>query len=155
MTWPASDVNTTNADASTDSPATFRTDVLDLLTKFNLLRNHVTTLGQTVLSRGTAESIRADIAAAPIEPGTSYPIGCVVFANFNNASGGNANINLAYGATTGGISLLATGVALQGTAAYFDFVSGQGTLPGTWRCLGTVNYVNGSHSPSTLWQRIV
>ncbi len=64
MTWPSSDVNTTNADAGTDSPATFRTDVLDLLTKFNLLRNHVSTLGQTLLNRATAALMRADIGAA-------------------------------------------------------------------------------------------
>jgi len=64
MTWPSSNVNTTNADAGTDSPALFRADVLDLLTKFNLLRAHVSTLGQTFLARATAALMRADIGAA-------------------------------------------------------------------------------------------
>lgn len=64
MTWPTENVNTTNADAGTDSPATFRTDMLDLLTKFNLLRSHVSTLGQTLLSRTTAVLMRGDIGAA-------------------------------------------------------------------------------------------
>jgi microcystin-dependent protein len=44
MTYPASDVNTTNMDAGTDFPATARTDLLDLSTKFNLLRNHLSPL---------------------------------------------------------------------------------------------------------------
>ena len=39
MTWPTSDVVRTNADDTTDSPATFRADVLDLIDKFNLMRN--------------------------------------------------------------------------------------------------------------------
>lgn len=64
MTWPSSDVNTTNADAGTDIPATFRTDVLDLLTKFNLLRNHVSSFGQTLLNRATAAVMRGDLGAA-------------------------------------------------------------------------------------------
>lgn len=64
MTWPSSDVVTTNADAGTDSPATFRTDVLDLLQKFNQIRAHVSTLGQTLLSRATAALMRADLGAA-------------------------------------------------------------------------------------------
>lgn len=52
MTWPASDVNTTNADSSGDNPGTFRADVLDLIQKFNQMRNHVSTLWKTILSGG-------------------------------------------------------------------------------------------------------
>lgn len=65
MTYPSSDVNTTNADASIDNPATFRTDVLDLITKFNLLRNHIPTFMQTLLGRTSAALARADLGVAP------------------------------------------------------------------------------------------
>ena len=71
MVWPTSDVNTGNADAGTDNPATFRTDVLDLLTKFNQLRAHVSTFGQTILSCTTAAQVRADLGAQPIPTETS------------------------------------------------------------------------------------
>jgi hypothetical protein len=71
MVWPTSDVNTGNADAGTDNPATFRTDVLDLLTKFNQLRAHVSTLGQTILGRNTPAQVRADLGAQPIPTETS------------------------------------------------------------------------------------
>lgn len=64
MTWPASDVVTTNLDAATDSPATARSDLLDLTTKFNLLRNHVTAFAQTLLNRASAALARADLGAA-------------------------------------------------------------------------------------------
>lgn len=64
MTYPASDVNTTNADATGDNPSLFRVDALDLITKFNLLRNHISTLGQTLLNRATAALMRTDLGAA-------------------------------------------------------------------------------------------
>lgn len=61
MTWPSADVNTTNADAGTDSPATFRTDVLDLLTKFNQMRNHVSAFMQGLLSSASASAARTTL----------------------------------------------------------------------------------------------
>jgi hypothetical protein len=64
MTFPASDVVRTNADAGTDSPATFRTDALDLIDKFNLLRNHFSALAQTLINRSTAALMRTDLGAA-------------------------------------------------------------------------------------------
>lgn len=66
MTWPSSDVNTSNADAGTDSPATFRTDVFDLINKFNVLRSHLSTLGQTLVSRATAALMRGDLGATTV-----------------------------------------------------------------------------------------
>lgn len=64
MTWPASDVGTTNVDATGDSPSTARADFLDLFQKFNQLRNHVSVLGQLLLSRATAALMRTDLGAA-------------------------------------------------------------------------------------------
>nr|WP_315242116.1 hypothetical protein [uncultured Albidiferax sp.] len=52
MTYPSSDVNRANADASTDSPASFRTDVLDLIDKFNLLRNWISDFMRGLLTAG-------------------------------------------------------------------------------------------------------
>ena len=52
MTWPATDVGTTNSDQGTDSPATARADILDLIQKFNQMRAHVDSLMQTILAGG-------------------------------------------------------------------------------------------------------
>jgi hypothetical protein len=83
MTFPASDVVRTNADAGTDSPATFRTDALDLIDKFNLLRNHFSALAQTLINRSTAALMRTDLGAA--------------------ASGANADITSLTTLTAGGL----------------------------------------------------
>ena len=64
MTWPASDVGTTNVDATGDSPSTARADFLDLFQKFNQLRNHVSVLGQSLLNRATSALMRTDLGAA-------------------------------------------------------------------------------------------
>jgi hypothetical protein len=63
MTYPASDVGTTNTDAGTDSPATARTDILDLMTKFNLLRNHISAFMQGHLADASAAAARATLGA--------------------------------------------------------------------------------------------
>jgi hypothetical protein len=64
MTWPASDVVRTNADATTDSPSSFRVDVLDLIDKFNQLRNHVSAFIQALLDDANAPAARATLGAA-------------------------------------------------------------------------------------------
>lgn len=119
MTWPASDVNTTNADASTDSPATFRTDVLDLLTKFNLLRNHVSTFFQGVLSSTTA-------SAAKTALGVTEPLGVgqtlqsltgsrALATTYTNSTGRTIEVNITiYSSSYPGVFRL-TGV-IDGTA---------------------------------------
>jgi hypothetical protein len=62
MTWPAVDVVRTNADSGTDVPATFRTDVLDLIDKFNQVRAHPTTFSQGVLSGVDAAAWRTSLS---------------------------------------------------------------------------------------------
>lgn len=63
MTFPASDVGTGNTDASTDSPAAARSDLLDLMQKFNLLRNHFSPLGKDLVASGNAADACAVLGA--------------------------------------------------------------------------------------------
>lgn len=63
MTYPSSDVSTTDMDAGTDSPATARSSLLDLAQKFNELRNHVGTVMRTMLSATTPADARTAIGA--------------------------------------------------------------------------------------------
>ena len=64
MTWPTVAVATTNCDAGTDVPATFRTDVLDALTKLNQMLAHVSTFAATLLDDTTAAALRTTAGAA-------------------------------------------------------------------------------------------
>lgn len=65
MTFPSSDVGRTNADAGTDVPATYRADALDLIDKFNLLRNHFSTfMAGAINSITDAATGRAALGAA-------------------------------------------------------------------------------------------
>jgi hypothetical protein len=61
MTWPASDVVTTNMDAGTDSLASARADIKDMADKVNQVRNHVTAFAQTVLDDATASDACATL----------------------------------------------------------------------------------------------
>lgn len=44
MTWPSTDVPTTNANAGTDNPQVWREDALDLTQKVNQMRDHLSAL---------------------------------------------------------------------------------------------------------------
>jgi len=67
MTWPTSDVSNTNVSSgtTTGAPAAARLDFKDLIDKFNQLRNHVTTFGQTLIGRSSAALVRDDLSVAP------------------------------------------------------------------------------------------
>lgn len=75
MAWPGSDVNTTNTDAGTDSPAADRADILDLKVKFNQIRNHVSTFMQGLLAAADAAASRVILGtreAAQVQEGVSF-----------------------------------------------------------------------------------
>ena len=67
MTWPTSDVSNTNVSSGTTAgaPAAARLDFKDLIDKFNQLRNHVSTFGQTLIGRSSAALVREDLSVAP------------------------------------------------------------------------------------------
>lgn len=83
MTWPTVAVTTTNTDAGTDSPATARTDILDLMTKSNQMIAHVSTFAATVLDDTSAAAARTTLGAA--------------------ASGANSDITSLTALTAGGL----------------------------------------------------
>jgi hypothetical protein len=64
MVWPTSDINTGNTDAITDSPASARADLLDLIQKFNQLRNHAPAYMQGVLASVDAPAARTALGTA-------------------------------------------------------------------------------------------
>lgn len=61
MAWPGSDVDTTQMDAGTDSPASGRASLLDLAQKLNQMRNHVSAFIQALLDDADAATARATL----------------------------------------------------------------------------------------------
>lgn len=116
MTWPSSDVGTTNADAGTDVPANFRTDALDLINKFNQMRNHATAWGQGWLAAADQAAARtllgSEIATgtAMLFAQTAAPAGWTKSTTHNNkalrvvsgsaSSGGSVSFTTAFASKT-------------------------------------------------------
>jgi hypothetical protein len=61
MAWPNSDVDTTDVDSDLDQPVNARVDLLDLVQKFNQIRNHVTSFAQTFLDDASAGAVLATL----------------------------------------------------------------------------------------------
>lgn len=64
MTWPTSDVSTTNNDAGTDVPANWRADSKDLADKFNQIRNHVSVFMRSLFTAADATAARTALGSA-------------------------------------------------------------------------------------------
>ena len=64
MTWPTVAVNTTNVDQTTDSPATARADILDLIQKCNLMIAQVSAFMGGHLADANAAAARTTLGAA-------------------------------------------------------------------------------------------
>lgn len=78
MTFPSSDVSSTDMDSGGDSPATARLSLLDLVNKFNLFRNHVSSLMQTLLGHSTASAARDTLGVSVVDlvsKSTAYTLG--------------------------------------------------------------------------------
>jgi hypothetical protein len=63
MTFPTTAVNTTNLDASTDSPADARVDILDAVQKLNTIIAEANTAGGVVVLTGSAKIPASTIPA--------------------------------------------------------------------------------------------
>jgi len=61
MTYPTAAVNTANIDASGDSPALARSDILDAITKLNQMIAHTTAFAATLLDDANAATARATL----------------------------------------------------------------------------------------------
>ncbi len=140
MTWPTVDVVTTNTDSGTDSPATARADLLDLIQKFNQLRAHVSAFAATFLDDVDAAAVRITLGV-PAGSGTSTGTNS---GDQTNISGNSATANTA-GNLTGTPAFFApitnslgANVALNNSSTYFDGPSvAQGTS-GKWFASGTI-----------------
>lgn len=111
MTWPASNVSTTNADASTDSPALFRSDVLDLISKFNQIRSHASSLGISLIAVANANDARIAIGAAAGNGG-----GAALEAPWSGITDKPSTL-AGYGITDGGVTTGRVTAAMAGAAA--------------------------------------
>jgi len=61
MTWPTVAVDTTDTDAGTDSPASARADLLDLIQKVNQIIAHVSAFSATYLDDADAAAVRTTL----------------------------------------------------------------------------------------------
>lgn len=83
MTYPISDVDTSQLDAGTDSPAAARSSLLDLAQKFNAMRGFFNTFWQGVLATSSQASARAALDAV----GTADTIAQAAHAATADAAG--------------------------------------------------------------------
>lgn len=73
MTWPTSDIDTTDFDSDTDSPASAQNAIYGMLTALNQMRSHVTSLNQALLELTDVASMRTLLT---ITVPTSYIRSC-------------------------------------------------------------------------------
>ena len=95
MTFPTTAVVTTNLDASTDSPATARSDILDAVQKLNQMIAHTSAFAATLLDDANDADVRITIGAAASGPLSGSGITGAA------ASGANTDITSIDGVTLG------------------------------------------------------
>lgn len=105
MTYPTAAVNTANIDASGDSPALARSDILDAIQKLNQMIAHTTAFAAALLDDANAATARATLGAA--------------------ASGANTDIT-SVGAVTGVTATLGDNTTKLATTAYVKAASTTG-----------------------------
>lgn len=93
MTWPSSDITTTNTDNTGDSPQDARADLLALMVAFNLLRNHVPAFMQGLLDDVDAATARTTLGAAA--SGTNTDITSLGAVTGVTATAGDSSTKLA------------------------------------------------------------
>ncbi len=101
MAYPNSDVNTGNLDAGTDKKQLARADLLDLATKFNLLRNHISAFWRALLAAADAPAVR-DAIDAPSRGGSGASGEWDIDIS-GDAAGVTRNISTSGLATGGGV----------------------------------------------------
>lgn len=144
MTWPSSDVDTTDTDSASDNPANARADILDLMQKFNQLRAHVTAFMQGVLDDADAAAARNSLGLGSLATLNSVATGnvdndAITYAKLQNlttarmlgrTTGGTGDceeISVGTGLTLSALSLAAS-AALQ---AWHGKTAPSGTVVGT------------------------
>lgn len=120
MTYPTAAVNTANIDASGDSPALARSDILDAIQKLNQMIAHTTAFAATLMDDANAATARATLGAA--ESG----------ANTDITSVGGVGISKGAGTGLGNISLSPVGYSnlTSNTTGYENITLGIAALEG-------------------------
>lgn len=111
--WPATDVNTTNMDSDFDSGTAARLDILDLTTKFNQLRTHVSTFAQGLLDDIDAAAMRTTLDV----PGLSV---ANTFGNINSTVATGSSGHTYDSLTSGDVRIL---LKLDGVEKYDLFLT--------------------------------
>jgi len=123
MTYPTAAVNTTNLDASGDSPALARSDILDAIQKLNQMIAHTTAFAATLLDDANAATARATLGAL----GASDTIANATNAATAAACSGNAATATTAAACSGNAATATTASNAIGVGQTWQNVTGSRT----------------------------
>lgn len=126
MTWPTVAVDTTDTDATTDSPAAARADLLDAIQKLNQMIAHPSTTGKSVMSAADAAALQTLIGA--------LTVGKALIVAASQADGRSA-----IGAASTGANTFSAAQTISSTAAYIDLIETDAAAEnGKWRLTASV-----------------
>ncbi len=89
MTWPVTDVTTTNLDAGTDNPSLARVDLLLAAQNVNFIKNHVSAAAQTVLDDASTAAMLVTLGGEAVvnKDNTGGYVGLTLYKiNFKNVA---------------------------------------------------------------------